>query len=88
MSYKGNNAAIRRLMLEMTGYWFTIEHRPNKMMADPDYWSRLDSDHEVNPLMKDYILHFRDLWKDFPPAQGEINKSNSPGRRKSDATST
>ena len=38
MSYKGNNAAIRRLMLEMTGYWFTIEHRPNKMMADPDYW--------------------------------------------------
>ena len=87
MSYKGNNAAIRRLMLEMTGYWFTIEHRPNKMMADPDYWSRLDSDHEVNPLMKDYILHFRDLWKDLPPAQGEINKSNSPGRRKSDATS-
>ena len=58
------------------------------MMADPDYWSRLDSDHEINPLMKDYILHFKDLWKDFPPAQGEINKSNSPGRKKSDNSST
>ena len=88
MTYKGNNAAIRRLLLEMTGYWFTIEHRPNKMMADPDYWSRLDSDHEINPLMKDYILHFRDLWKDFPPAQGDVNKSNSPGRKQNDNSSS
>ena len=83
MTYRGTNAAIRRLMLEMTGYWFTIEHRPNKMMADPDYWSRLNSDHDVNPLLKDYILHFKYLWKDFPPASGAIDKTNTPGRKRS-----
>ena len=84
MSYTGNNAAIRRLILEMSGYWFTIEHRNNKMMQDPDYWSRLDHDCDIDPLNREYVFNFKDLWKNHKAVQGEINKTNTPGRRKTD----
>ena len=82
LNYKGNNAVIRRLMLEMTGYWFTIEHRNNKMMQDPDYWSRLDHDCDINQQMKEYVLNFKDLWNLYKPDTDEIDKSRTPGRRK------
>lgn len=84
MNCTGNNAAIRRLMLEMSGYWFTIECCNNKMMQDPDYWSRLDHDCGIDPLTREYVFDFKDLWKNHAPVQGEKNKTNTPGRRKTE----
>ena len=39
MSYKGTNDPVRRLQLEMQGYFFTIAHRTRDMLEDANYMS-------------------------------------------------
>ena len=82
MIYKGSNHAIKRLQLELSGYFFTIVHRPGKMMEDANYLSRLNADSTIDPLLKDYITKAATLHKDSEPPSGEINKDNTPGRKK------
>jgi hypothetical protein len=55
MNYKERNHAIKRLQLEMAGYWFTITHRSGTMLANADYFSRLGADIHIDPLLVDHI---------------------------------
>ena len=82
MSYKGTNAPVRRLQLEMQGFFFTIAHRTRDMLEDANYMSYLADDITLNPLMSDYVSYSRQLCIDHPPGKGDITKDNMPGRRK------
>ena len=35
--YGGNNPVIRRIQMDLMGWWFTTAHRPNNMMVNIDY---------------------------------------------------
>jgi hypothetical protein len=59
MNYKGTNHAIRRLQMEMLGYWFDIVNRPGKMLVDADFFSGLEIDIHIDPLLKDYLSFTR-----------------------------
>ena len=54
MSYTGQNHAVRRLQLEMHGYDFTIVHRPERMLKDANYLSRVGEDGVMDPLLSSY----------------------------------
>ena len=82
MSYKGTNAPVRRLQLEMQGYFFTITHRTRDMLEDANYMSYLADDITLDPLLKDYLSFARQMYVNHPPTEGEVNKDNMPGRRK------
>ena len=82
MTYNGSNHAIKRLQLELSGYFFTIVHRPGRMMEDANYLSRLNANSTINPLLKDYINQSSSLLKESTPPEGEITKDNTPGRKK------
>ena len=69
MSYKGHNHAVRRLQLEMLGYWFTIANRPGRMMEDANYFSRLRQDTHVDPLLNNYLSFARQLYESNRPVQ-------------------
>jgi hypothetical protein len=80
MNYKGHNHAIIRLQLELLGYWFTIVHRKEHMLAEANYFLRLGQDVHINPLMNDYLSFIQQLRKKYPPSDGEITADNMPGR--------
>jgi hypothetical protein len=80
-SYKGHNHAVRRLQLEMAGYWFTIENRPGRMMEDANYFSRLGQDTHVDPLLNDYLSFARQLYEHNMPTQDPLGPNNMPGMR-------
>lgn len=81
-SYEGNNHAVRRLQLEMLGYWFTIINRPGYMMADANFFSRLAENLHIDPLLKNYIEIARQMRSQYTPEEGNITSDNLPGRRK------
>jgi hypothetical protein len=82
MNYNGHNHAVKRLQLELIGYYFTICHRPGRMMEDANYLSRLNQDTSIDPLLKDYLSFARQVYSDNVPANGNLNHENMPGRRK------
>ena len=83
MSYDGHyNHAVRRLQLEMTGYWFTIVNRPDHMLEDANYFSRLNTNQHIDPLLKGYLEYARKLYTNNTPDTNEITPDNMPGRRK------
>ena len=82
MSYDGHNHAVRRLQLEMTGYWFTIVNRPGHMLEDANYFSRLNDNKQIDPLLKGYLEYSRQLYSKNMPDMDEITPDNMPGRRK------
>jgi hypothetical protein len=86
MTYKGNNHAVVRLQLELTGYWFTIANRPGRMLEDANYFSRLGEDTHIDPLLRDYLSFARQLYIKNPPGQGEITADNLPGARRKKPT--
>jgi hypothetical protein len=81
MSYKGHNHAVKRLQLELLGYWFSIANRPGRMLEDANYFSRLGEDIHIDPLLKDYLGFARQSYVDGPPASNPLDDSNMPGRR-------
>jgi hypothetical protein len=81
MSYKGHNHAVKRLQLELLGYWFSIATRPGRMLEDANYFSRLGEDIHIDPLLKDYLGFARQSYVDGPPASHPLDDSNMPGRR-------
>ena len=88
MSYDGHNHAVRRLQLEMLGYWFTIVNRPGHMLEDANYFSRLNEDKHIDPLLKGYLEYARHLYSENMPENDEITPDNMPGRRKKRALPT
>lgn len=56
MSYDGYNHSVRRLQLEMLGYWFTIVNRPGHILEDANYFSILNKNTYIDPLLK-YIYN-------------------------------
>jgi hypothetical protein len=81
MAYRGNNHAIRRLQLELVGYWFTVVNRPGNMMEDANYFSRLGANIYVDPLLKDYLSFARQSYIENPPSLDPISADNMHGRR-------
>eukprot|EP00978_Attheya_sp_CCMP212_P042844 scaffold268628_cov24-Attheya_sp.AAC.1 len=81
MDYKGHNHAVRRLQMELYGYWWMMANRPGRMLADGDCMSRLSEDLRIDPLLKDYLSFARQSYIDNPPAAGELLDQNMPGRR-------
>lgn len=82
MTYDGNNHAVRRLQLEMLGYWFTIVNRPQRMLEDANYFSRLAANIHIDPLLKDYLTIARQLYSKYKPEDEDLTSNNMPGRRK------
>ena len=82
MKYSGSNYAVRRLLLEISGYWFTIVNRPARMLMDADFFSCLGEDMNINPLLTEYMSYSQKLKKQNRPSDGDITKDNMPGRRK------
>lgn len=81
MSYDGHNHAVRRLQLEMLGYWFTVVNRPGRMLEDANYFSRIHENVDIDPLLGNYLTYARHLYSKNPPPDGEITCDNMPGRR-------
>ena len=82
MSYKGTNALVICLQLEMQGFFFTIAHLTHDMLEDANFMSYLAQDITLDLLMKDNLSFSRQLYKNHPPADGQVTKDNMPGRRK------
>ena len=88
MTYDGANHAVKRLQLEMTGYYFTVVHRPGRMLEDANFLSRLSEEVNIDPLLKDYLSFARQIYTDNTPPTAEINHQNTPGRRKRKANTS
>ena len=76
-SHEGNNHIVKRMQLELTGYYYTITHRSGRMMADANYLSRLEEDTSIDPLLRDYLSFARQIYEKNKPRK---NKPNSPGQ--------
>jgi hypothetical protein len=82
LDYKGHNHAVKRLQLELLGYWFTIAHRPGQMLEDVNYFSRLGEDTLMDPLLRDYLSFvLRQMFSTNPPSPDPLTDNNMPGRR-------
>ena len=86
MSYDDSNHVIRRIQMELVSWWFTLCHRPNRMMIDADYFSRLGIDLHIDPLLHQYITMAESQYKSNPPASIEetvpdCNLPNYRGKR-------
>ena len=86
MSYKGHNHAVKRLQLELLGYWFSIANIPGRMLEDANYFSRLGEDIHIDPLLKEYLGFARQSYVESPPASDPLNDQNMPGRRSKRST--
>ena len=81
MKYDSHNHTVKRLQLEMTGYYYTVAHRPGRMMEDANFLSRLNEETHCDPLIKDYMSFAREVYTDNKPPDGELQASNMPSRR-------
>ena len=81
LDYKGHNHAVKRLQLELLGYWFTIANRSGSMLEDANYFSRLGEDISIDPLLRDYLSFARQMFTTNPPSPDPLTEQNTPGRR-------
>jgi hypothetical protein len=83
MFYDGNNPVIKRIQLELMGWWMTIVHRPRRMNIVPDYFSKLGHEFHFDPLLNKYMKFSKDNQTQHPPtATGEsIQAENLPNFR-------
>jgi hypothetical protein len=80
MDYKGHNHVVRRLQLEMLGYWVRIANHPGWMLEDLSCCSiLLGKDIHIDPLLKDYISFTCQAYFDGPPSNDPLNNHNMPG---------
>jgi hypothetical protein len=83
MFYNGSNPVIKRIQLELMGWWMTIVHRPRRMNIAPDYFSKLGTEFHYDPLLNKYQHIAEQNQQQHPPeATGEIiNDQNLPNFR-------
>jgi hypothetical protein len=73
MFYSGNNPVIKRIQLELMGWWMTIVHRPRRMNIPPDYFSKMGTEFHFDPLLDQYRKIAEENKKSSPPtATGSI----------------
>ena len=79
LSYDGGNPAILRLQMRLMCWDVDIVHRPDTELVDADFWSRLGTDIEFDPLFRDYLLYVKDLRKSHPaPTDLPMRPENMP----------
>jgi hypothetical protein len=80
MSYEGTNAPIMRLQMELMSWWFTVTHRPNRMLIDADFFSRIKKDLQFDPLLIQYMEVAHDIYKRNQPdaSSPEVSPENMP----------
>jgi hypothetical protein len=79
LSYDGGNPAILRLQMRLMCWDVDVIHRPDHQLVDADYWSRLGTDIEFDPLFRDYLLYVRDIRKSHPsPTDLPMRPENMP----------
>ncbi len=80
MSYEGTNAPVNRLQMELMCWWFTVTHRPNRMLIDADYFSRLRKSLHYDPLLIQYMEVAHNVYiRNKPDADGpEVTAENMP----------
>jgi hypothetical protein len=83
MFYNGSNPVIKRIQLELMGWWMTIVHRPRRMNIAPDYFSKLGNEFHFDPLLNKYQRIAAENQNHHPPeATGtSINDQNLPNFR-------
>jgi hypothetical protein len=57
MSYEGTNPVVHQIQMELMPWWFTVVHRPGRMMVGEDYLSRLhlESEIHIDPILNQYM---------------------------------
>ena len=80
MSYEGTNAPIMRLQMELMSWWFTVTHRPNRMLINADFFSRIKKDLQFDPLLIQYMQVAHDIYKRNQPdaSSPEVSPENMP----------
>ena len=75
--------------MELMLWAFTLIHRSNHMVIDADYFSRLNTDLHIDPLLAQYDELAQIMYKRYTPPTGDINPETLPGFRhkRSKATS-
>jgi hypothetical protein len=78
-SYKGGNPAILRLQMRLMCWDMDIVHHPDSELVDADYWSRLGTNINFDPLFHDYLDYTAKLWKSHPaPTDLPMRPENMP----------
>ena len=88
LNYTGNNPAIKRLQMELMLWAFTLIHRSNHMVIDADYFSRLNTDLHIDPLLAQYDELAQIMYKRYTPPTGDINPETLPGFRQKRSRAT
>jgi hypothetical protein len=90
MFYNGNNPVIKRIQLELMGWWMTIVHRPRRMNIAPDYFSKLGNEFHFDPLLNQYQrIAAKNQTENPPEATGSsIEDQNLPNFRGTRTTSS
>jgi hypothetical protein len=80
MSYEGTNAPIMRLQMELMSWWFTVTHRPNRMLIDADYFLRLQQSLQFDPLLIQYMETAHTIYMRNKPDSDstEVQAQNMP----------
>ena len=81
LKYDGNNHAVRRLQLELNGYYYTVAHRPGWMLEDANFLLGLEEDTHFDPLIRDYLSFAWGVHSNNKPSNGDLSANNMPGRR-------
>jgi hypothetical protein len=83
MLYDGTNPVIKRIQLELMGWWMTVVHRSCRMNIAPDYFSKLSAEFHFDPLLNKYLKIAKSNRTDNPPtATGpNIQDENLPNFR-------
>ena len=82
-NYSGHNHIIKRLQLELFGYDFTICNRPERMLGDANYLSRVGSEMSMDPLLSNYEDIAKFLHSNHTPESDpeKLTSENTPGRK-------
>jgi hypothetical protein len=88
MNYNGHNYAVKHLQLELFLYYFTICHRPGRMMEDANYLSNLNQDISIDVIRCDYLSFAIQIYSQNTPPSAEINAENMPGMKPKRITSS
>ena len=76
MYYTGDNPVINRIQMELMSWWFTIVHRPNRLVIDTDYFSRLAADIHIDPLLTQYFKISEEMYTSHPPPANSTHVEN------------
>ena len=81
LTYEGANPVVLRLQMRLMLQMCNIVHRNNKWLGDADYWSRLGTDANYDPLVTEYLQYTAVMRHQFPVDVGDLKPENMPGYR-------